>query len=110
MADITDYELSVSGHFSPSVVAMTYSFVQKLVSSLGATIVGFAVASIGYVDKMPQATDPFNRTILYTALFLWLGMPILGYICTLIAMKFYPLDAETMAEISRKNAAMKEKN
>lgn len=110
MADITDYELSESGHFSPSVVAMTYSFVQKLVSSLGATIVGLAVASIGYVDVMPQATDPFNRSILYVALFLWLGMPILGYVCTLIAMKFYPLDAETMAEISRKNAALKAEN
>lgn len=106
IADITDYELSNSGHFSPSVVAMTYSFVQKLISSLGATIVGFAVAAIGYVDSMPQATDAFSRPILNTALFLWLGMPILGYVCTLAAMKFYKLDRETMQEIQKKNAEM----
>ncbi len=103
MADITDYELSRSGHFSPSVVAMTYSFVQKLISSLGATIVGFAVATIGYVDAMPQATDPFSRPVLHVALFLWLGMPMLGYVCTLIAMKFYTLDQKTMEEIALKN-------
>ena len=107
IADITDYELSNSGHFSPSVVAMTYSFVQKLISSLGATIVGLAVASIGYVETMPQATDAFSRPILNIALFLWLGMPMLGYVCTLIAMKFYKLDQKTMEEVSRKNAAMR---
>ena len=109
IADITDYELTRSGHFSPSVVAMTYSFVQKLISSLGATIVGFAVAAIGYVDAMPQATDTFSRPILYTALFLWLGMPMFGYLCTLVAMRFYKLDRETMEEISRKNAEISQK-
>ena len=109
IADITDYELSRSGHFSPSVVAMTYSFVQKLISSLGATIVGFAVAAIGYVDAMPQATDTFSRPILYTTLFLWLGMPMFGYLCTLVAMRFYKLDRETMEEISRKNAKISQK-
>ncbi len=107
MADITDYELSQSGHFSPSVVAMTYSFVQKLVSSLGATIVGFAVATIGYVNTMPQATDAFSRPVLNVALFLWLGMPMLGYVCTLIAMKFYKLDQKTMEEITLKNMQLK---
>ena len=106
IADITDYELSNSGHFSPSVVAMTYSFVQKLISSLGATIVGLAVASIGYVETMPQATDAFSRPILNIALFLWLGMPIIGYICTLIAMRFYKLDKDAMEEVQKKNAEL----
>jgi len=110
IADITDYELSNSGHFSPSVVAMTYSFVQKLISSLGATIVGLAVASIGYVEAMPQATDAFSRPILNIALFLWLGMPILGYLCTLAAMKFYKLDREEMERIQIRNAELKNKN
>lgn len=109
IADITDYEMSVSGHFSPSVVAMTYSFIQKLISSLGATIVGLAVAAIGYTEKMPQATDPFSRSVLHVALFLWLGMPILGYICTIAAMKFYKLDKKTMEDIERKDAEIKAK-
>lgn len=104
IADITDYNLSQTGHFSPSVVAMTYSFVDKLISSLASTIVGVAVSMIGYVNSMPQVQDPFSNSILMTALFLWLGMPMLGYVCTLIAMKFYKLDQNTMLEVEKKNA------
>lgn len=107
VADITDYNLSETGHFSPSVVAMTYSFVDKLISSLASTIVGVAVSMIGYVSAMPQATDPFSRPILYVALFLWLGMPMLGYLCTIIAMKFYKLDQKTMLEVEKKNAELR---
>ncbi|MDU2198649.1 MAG: hypothetical protein E7E21_09580 [Peptostreptococcaceae bacterium] len=29
-------------------------------------------------------------------------MPILGWICSLIAMKFYPLDERRMAEVQEK--------
>ena len=109
IADITDYQFSQTGHFSPSVVAMTYSFIDKFISSLAATIVGVAVSMIGYVNAMPQATDAFSRPILHTALFLWLGMPILGFACTLVAMKFYKLDKETMAEVQKKNAEIRAK-
>ena len=59
---------------------------------------------------MPQATDAFSRPILNIALFLWLGMPILGYLCTLAAMKFYKLDREEMERIQIKNAELKNKN
>lgn len=104
IADITDYNLSQTGHFSPSVVAMTYSFVDKMISSLASTIVGVAVSTIGYVSAMPQAQDPFSRPILYVALFLWLGMPMFGYVCTLIAMKFYKLDKQTMLEVEKTNS------
>ena len=34
-------------------------------------------------------------------------MPILGWIASLIAMKFYPLDKEKMIEVQAKIAGMK---
>ena len=68
---------------------MTDSFVQILISFLGTTIVGLAVAAIGYVENMPQAADAFSQLILNTALFLWLGMPILGYVCTTVYLCIY---------------------
>lgn len=40
-------------------------------------------------------------------MFLWMGLPILGWLCTLIAMKWYPLDKEKMAEVQEKNAAFR---
>lgn len=105
--DVIDYELSRSGHYMPAVVNAAYSFIDKMISSLAATIVAAAVAMIGYTQGMPQATDPLTSSIAAVALFLWLGMPILGWVCTLISMKFYPLDKETMVEVQRKNAEIR---
>lgn len=102
--DIIDYEFSRSGRYMPAVVNTTYSFVDKLISSLASTIVALSVAMIGYTEGMPQATDPLTSGIFWVGTFLWLGMPILGYVCTLIAMRWYKLDKETMEEVQRKNA------
>lgn len=102
--DIIDYEFSRSGRYMPAVVNTTYSFVDKLISSLASTIVAVAVASIGYTEGMPQATDPLTSGVFWVGTFLWLGIPILGYICTLVAMRWYKLDKETMEQVQRKNA------
>jgi len=102
--DIIDYEFSRSGRYMPAVVNTAYSFVDKLISSLATTIVAVSVASIGYTEDMPQATDALTSGIFWIGTFLWLGVPIIGYICTLIAMRWYKLDKETMEEVQRKNA------
>ncbi len=104
LPDIIDYEFYRSGRYIPGVISGAYSFVDKLVSSLASTIVAFVVAKIGYASSMPQSADPLTRPLFYAAMFLWLGMPVLGYICTLIAMKFYPLTKEKMEEIQIANA------
>ena len=56
---------------------------------------------------MPQATDAYTQELFWviTGLFMW--MPILGWICSLIAMKFYPLDERRMAEVQEKISEMK---
>lgn len=105
--DIIDYEFSRSGVYMPAVVNTAYAFVDKMISSLSATIVAVAVSMIGYTAAMPQPTDPLTSPLFYTAMFLWLGVPIGGYICTLIAMKFYHLDKETMLEVQQKCAKMR---
>lgn len=106
-ADVIDYEMSRSGRYIPAIVSTTYSFIDKVVSSLASTIVAVAVSLIGYTAAMPQATDPLTQPLFTVTMFLWLGMPILGWICTLIAMKFYPLDKETMVEVQKKNAQIR---
>lgn len=105
--DVIDYEFSRTGVYMPAVVNTAYSFIDKLISSLSATIVAIAVSLIGYTTAMPQATDPLTKPLFYVAMFLWLGMPVLGYICTLIAMKFYHLDKEAMEEVQKKCAQMR---
>lgn len=97
--DIIDYERYRSGNYMPAVVSTVYSFVDKLVSSLATTIIGFSVALIGYTEQMPQPLDASTTAVFWMGLFLWMGVPILGWLCTLVAMKFYPLDKDMMVTV-----------
>lgn len=110
IGDIIDYEFYRSGRYMPSIVLSTYTFVDKLISSLSATIVAVSVSLIGYTASMPQASDPLTQPLFRVALFLWLGVPALGYLCTLIAMHWYPLDKETMVKVQKANAETRAAN
>lgn len=101
--DVIDYELSRTGRYIPAVVTAAYSFVDKMVTSLSTTIIALVVATIGYKEAMPQATDSLTGSMFAVSMFLWLGLPIIGWICTLVAMRFYPLDRESMVDVQKKN-------
>ena len=106
-ADITDYELDRSGAYMPGTVGAVYTFIEKIVASLGATIASFAVAAIGYKDVMPQKGDPATWPILWVTMFLMCGMPVIGWICNIVAMRFYELDKNRMVEIQTSVAEKK---
>ena len=94
MADCTDYEVYRSGHYVPGLIATVYSFIDKLISSFATTVVGAFVAVIGYKNSVPQVGDASTPEILMITILLFCGMPILGWIASIIAMKFYPLTGE----------------
>lgn len=110
MADCTDYELSRSGRYVPGMVATVYSFVDKLISSFGTTIVGAFIAVIGFSNSVPQVGDQLTTSIFVVTMILYNGMPILGWVISIVAMKFYPLNGAKMQEIEDQLAASKEKN
>ena len=97
--DIVDYENYRSGNFMPAVVGTVYAFVDKFISSFSTTIVGFSVALIGYTTAMPQPGDANTPAVFWMTMFLAFGIPVIGWVLTLIAMKFYPLDQAMMTEI-----------
>lgn len=105
-ADVVDYELERSGNFMPGMVGACYTFCDKMISSLGSTFTTMAVALIGYQTVMPQMGDKTTLGLFYLTMLLAYGMPILGWLCNIIAMKFYELDMERMVEI-QKNIAEK---
>lgn len=105
--DVVDYEFYRTGKYLPATVTMTYSFVDKLISSLATTVVALAVSTIGYTNSMPQVADPLTNGLFWVATFLWLGMPILGYLCTLLSLHFYPLDKEMMEKVRKTNAEVR---
>ena len=107
MADIIDYELDRSGRYVPAVVTGTYSFIDKLISSLAALIATGAVAIIGYTNTMPQPNEPLTTPIFVVTMIIYFGMPILGWIVTLIAMKNCKLTKEEMVQVQKRIEAKK---
>lgn len=106
-SDIVDYELDRSGKYLSAVINATYNFVDQFISSLGSTIAALGAAAVGYVTVAPQPTDACTPAIKAMTLFLYYGMPILGYIIGLIAMKFYKLSKEEMVGVQKRIADKK---
>lgn len=99
IADCADYETYRSGKYVPGMMGTLFSFVDKLISSFATTIVGATLVLIGFSETLPTLDTPLTTELLCVGVFLYMGLPIIGWICSLIAMKFYPLDAEKMANI-----------
>ena len=102
MADIIDYELDRSGKYIPAVVTGTYSLVDKIVSSFSALIATGCVALIGYTATMPQPGDTPTGAIFAVTMFLRYGLAILGWICTLLAMRTCRLGKSEMVEVQKR--------
>lgn len=107
MADIIDYELDRVGKYIPAVVSGVYSLIDKLVSSVSALIATSAVALIGYTETMPQPTDELTGGVFWMTMVLFFGMPLLGWVVTIIAMRFCTLGKEEMVEVQKRIAEKK---
>jgi Na+/melibiose symporter-like transporter len=101
LADVIDYELARSGKYMPGIITGVYGFIDKLVSSLGATVAAGCVALIGYTATMPQPTDQKTTSIFWMTMALSYGLPILGWLCTLVALRYSPLSKEKMVEVQK---------
>lgn len=106
--DITDYEYERSGNYMPAVVSGVYSLIDKIVSSFASVVATGTIALVGYATTVPQQGDPATWPIFWAAMFLNFGLPILGWICNLIAMKFYTLDKDRMIEVQKNLNARRE--
>ena len=107
MSDIIDYELDRSGRYIPAVVTGTYSLLDKIISSVSALIATGAVALIGYTTTMPQPGEACTPQIFWLTMIITFGLPILGWICTLVAMRLCKLDKKEMVEVQKRIADKK---
>lgn len=107
--DITDYETYKTGRYAPGVMGTIFSFVDKMISSFGQTIIGITLAWVGFTEVFPTTETPATEGLFWVTMLLFIGLLIIAWTASLIAMKFYELDSERMAEIQevlqeRKNA------
>jgi len=107
VADCSDYETYRSGRYIPGIMGTLFSLVDKLVSSLGSTIVGAAVAMIG-IQTLPDSNTPYAEGMHGVVIVLFCVVPMAAWVATLIAMKGYTLTGERMKEIQAVNAARKQ--
>ena len=107
VADCSDYETYRSGKYIPGIMGTLFSLVDKLVSSLSATVVGIAVSIIG-LENLPTAETPYAPGMNWVVIVLFCVIPMIAWIATLIAMKGYKLTGDRMKEIQAVNAARKE--
>lgn len=108
-ADCADYEVYRSGKYVPGLMGTLFSFVDKMISSLAPMIISVGYAAIGFKDSLPDVGVAYSNSLFYMTLFLGYGTAIIGLICNVVALKFYPLTKEKMAEIQEEIAAIKAK-
>ena len=106
-ADCADYEVYRTGKYVPGMMGTLFSFVDKMISSLAPLIAGLLFSMVGYADALPDVTAPYSTGLHYVTVFLAYGLIIVGLVCNVVAMKFYPLTKEKMEEIQSEIQAIK---
>jgi Na+/melibiose symporter-like transporter len=109
LPDCVEYGEWKTGIKGAGVVSSSLTFVNKLGSAVGGILGGALLASAGYVAGQAQSAEA-----LQTIVYLYAGIPILGHLATIIALKFYKIDNKSyeriLAELQkRKESQMEEK-
>lgn len=91
----------------PGIMGTLFSLVDKLVSSLSATVVGIAVSLIG-LSGLPTQYDPYVPGMNTVVIALFCLVPMAAWTATLISMKGYTLTGEKMKEIQAVNACRRD--
>lgn len=108
--DIADYEFYLTGKYMPGLVVASINMIGKIMKSLGDLLIGVLLGLVGYTTTTPQPGDPATSGIFLMTMLMFLGMPLIGWITSIIAMHWYPLTPEKMAEVQRVNAEHRAEN
>ena len=106
VADCADYETYRSGKFIPGIMGTLFSLVDKLVSSLSATVVSIALLFIG-VEDLPTKATAYVEGMNWVVIALFCLVPMVAWLLTLWSMKGYELDGKRVKVIQAVNAARK---
>ena len=89
IAEIIDYHKYRTGKCVPGLIGATFSFVDKLISAFGSSIVGILMGLAGYTS----GAEP--TTLLYwVTIGMYLGAPLLGDLASIIALRNYNISKD----------------
>ncbi|MDA3734061.1 glycoside-pentoside-hexuronide (GPH):cation symporter [Niameybacter massiliensis] len=91
-ANYAEWKTGINGS---ALVSSTFTFVNKLSQAFGAFIMGYVLDFVGYAPGLAQQTPQTLNAILYMKTLI----PIAAFICSIVAMKFYPISKKTESEM-----------
>lgn len=89
--DFAEWKYGVRG---AGIISSSLTFINKVGAALGGALASFLLAVVNFVPNQEQ-----TPTVCSMILFLRFGLPILGYIASLISMWFYEITNEKYAQI-----------
>lgn len=108
-ADISDYEVSISGRYVAGLIGTIFSLTDSLASSFAPMMIGALLAMVGFSDVYPTAQTPLTPELRMVAIALFAVLPLIALLIALVFMKFYKLDSKAMEQVQIRIAELKEK-
>ncbi|WP_195940284.1 MFS transporter [Romboutsia sp. 1001713B170131_170501_G6] len=93
-ANYAEWKTGINGS---ALVSSTFTFVNKLSQAFGAFIMGYVLDFVGYAPNLAQQSETTLNAILYMKTLI----PIFAFVCSVVAMKFYPIDRKTEKEMEK---------
>lgn len=111
LADVIDYEYYRSGKYCPGTIGAVFNLADKVISSIGPTIIAILCAMIGFKDALPTVDTPYSNSLFAIGVLGMYGLALIGLIVNVICLKFYDLTPQRMNEVhealeKRKNNSM----
>ena len=96
LPECSDYAEWKFGRRADGLMSSSLTFINKFGMAIGGFIASFFLGLVGFVANQEQPEAVLNMIV-----FLRFGMPILGYIASLISMAFYEITNEKYNEIRK---------
>lgn len=93
-ADTADYSEWHNGRRSTAMVFAAATFSQKIGGAIAGAIIGFVLASLGYVANQTQAPDSVNGIVLLISI-----IPGFFALLSILVLKFYRLSNQELTQI-----------
>ena len=94
LPECSDYAEWKYGQRADGLMSSSLTFINKFGMAIGGFIASFFLGLVGFVANEDQ-----SQTVLNMIVFLRFGMPVLGYVASLISMWFYEITEEKYTEI-----------
>lgn len=101
IGDCSDDEVHRTGKFVPGTISGLFTFADKIFGALNTVIVGALLIAAGYGYMFPTPETPLSASIFTIAMICYIGLPMLGWVINLIALRFYDLTPEKMEQIKK---------